>query len=110
MTNKRENSRHSTLARARIPSVFDGEALLKDLSITGCCIEYNTSLDVKSNTEYSMEIIPEKAAQIESFKLLVASRWIKSGTFSCEIGFSIVSPPKGKLFQRYVDYISWRSA
>ena len=108
--NKREYSRHSTLAYARIHGLFNGEALLKDLSITGLCIEHTALIDIKPQTDYTIEIIPEKASQIESFELVVSSRWIKTSPYACEIGFAIVSSPKGKLFQRYVDYISWRSS
>jgi hypothetical protein len=110
MLNNRENIRHPTLARARIKGLFDGEALLKDLSITGCCIECTMYVDIKPETEYKLEIIPETAAQIGSFELVVSSRWVKTSAYSCEIGFAVVASPKGKLFQRYVDYISWRSA
>jgi hypothetical protein len=110
MFNNREYTRHPTLARARIKGVFDGEALLKDLSITGCCIECTMYIDIKPETEYKLEIIPEAATQIGSFELIVSSRWIKTSAYSCEIGFAVIASPKGKLFQRYVDYISWRSA
>ncbi|MDR1429085.1 MAG: PilZ domain-containing protein [Spirochaetaceae bacterium] len=110
MFNNRENIRHPTLARARIKEVFGGEALLKDLSITGCCIECTMYIDIKPDTEYKVEILPESQAQIGSFDLVVSSRWIKTSAYSCEIGFAVISSPKGKLFQRYVDYISWRSA
>ncbi|MDR0389607.1 MAG: PilZ domain-containing protein [Spirochaetaceae bacterium] len=110
MFNNRENVRHPTLARARIKDVFEGEALLKDLSITGCCIECTMYINIKPDTEYKVEIIPESQAQIGNFELVVSSRWIKTSAYSCEIGFAVISSPKGKLFQRYVDYISWRAA
>jgi hypothetical protein len=67
-------------------------------------------IDIKPDKEYKLEIIPETAAQIRGFELVVSSRWIKTSAYSCEIGFAVVSSPKGRLFQRYVDYISWRSA
>jgi hypothetical protein len=67
-------------------------------------------IDIKPNIEYKVEILPESQAQIGGFDLMVSSRWIKTSAYSCEIGFAVISSPKGKLFQRYVDYISWRSA
>jgi hypothetical protein len=67
-------------------------------------------IDIKPETEYKVEIIPEAQAQIGSFELVVSSRWIKTSAYSCEIGFAVIASPKGKLFQRYVDYISWRAA
>jgi hypothetical protein len=40
----------------------------------------------------------------------VESKWIHAAGYSCEIGFSILESPKGRSFQHYVDYLSWRSA
>jgi hypothetical protein len=109
MFENRKSTRYPTLARALIPEVFDGEALLKDLSITGCCVEYTMFVDIKQNSPYKLQIIPDSAAKIDSFDLQVESRWIRSGGYSCEIGFTIMVSPKGRDFQRYVDYLAWRS-
>ena len=109
MFENRKNTRYPTLARALIHEVFDGEALLKDLSITGCCVEYTMLVDIKENTRYRVQIIPDSAAKIDPFDLQVESRWLRVGGYSCEIGFSIIVSPKGKDFQHYVDYLAWRS-
>ena len=109
LNNLRKSARFPAHARVRIPKVFDGEALLKDLSITGCGIESTVYLDVKPGIRYSMEIIPEKSSDVDKFNLEVESRWVRAQDYSCEIGFSIVASPKGKHFQRYVDYLSFRS-
>ncbi|MDR2102023.1 MAG: PilZ domain-containing protein [Treponema sp.] len=90
--------------------VFEGESLLKDISITGCCIECTMQVDVSQNSQYKLEVIPEHAAKIGKFELMVEARWVRSGQDACEIGFSIVASPKGKLFERYVDYLTWRSS
>jgi hypothetical protein len=42
------------------------------------------------------------------FDLLVEAKWIHAGDHAHEMGFSIVESPKGKSFQRYADYLSWR--
>jgi hypothetical protein len=109
MFNNRKSIRYPTLARALVPELFDGEALLKDLSITGCCVEYTMFVDVKLNVEYKLQVIPDSAAKIPPFELQVESRWVRSGGYSCEIGFAITVSPKGRDFQRYVDYLAWRS-
>jgi hypothetical protein len=109
MFEQRKSKRYPTTARAHIPEVFKGEALLKDLSITGCCIECTMYVDIKIGAQYKVEIIPEAASNIEKFELLAKSSWIRTGGYSCEIGFSIIASPRGKLFERYVDYLSWRS-
>jgi hypothetical protein len=110
MFDKRKNTRYPTLARALIKEVLDGEALLKDLSITGCCIEYTMFVDVKPDTSYKLQIVPDSAAGVDPFELQVESRWIRTGGYSCEIGLAIVASPKGRDFQRYVDYLAWRSS
>jgi hypothetical protein len=109
MAIKRKSVRFPAHARARIPRVLEEDALLKNLSITGCCIECTTMVNIQLDTVYKMEIIPEAASNVGSFELSVESRWIHMGGYSCEMGFMISSFPKGKLFQRYVDYLSWRS-
>ncbi|QQO09895.1 PilZ domain-containing protein [Breznakiella homolactica] len=110
MFNKRKNIRYQTLARVHLPGLFEGEAMLKDLSVTGCGIESTEFVDIKMDKKYKIQIIPEAAAKIDSFELIVEPRWIRTGEYSCEIGFYVVKSPKGKLFQRYVDYLDWRAS
>jgi hypothetical protein len=109
MFNERKSVRYSSHARARIKNAFEGDALLKDLSITGCCIECTTIADIKPNEIYSMEVIPDTASNVGNFDLMVECRWIRAGGYSCDVGFMITASPKGKAFQRYVDYLTWRS-
>ena len=105
---KREYFRYKTLARARIKGKLDEETLLKDLSITGCCITSKNNSDVFLNVQYELEVIPEEDAKIHPFMLLVEAKWTCEKENSCDIGLKIVKSPKGKKFLRYVDYLSWR--
>ncbi|MDR2303386.1 MAG: PilZ domain-containing protein [Treponema sp.] len=109
MGENRKNLRYRTLARARIEGISGGETLLKDLSITGCCVESTMYEGIKPNTRYKIEIMPEAASNIGDFELLAESKWFRTSGYSCEIGFAILESPKGRSFQRYVDYLSWRS-
>jgi hypothetical protein len=110
MVDNRKNFRYQTLAKARIEGITEADVLLKDLSITGCCIESTIYLNVKKDSQYKIEIVPETAARIGSFELLTELRWIRASGYSCEAGFSILESPKGRLFQRYVDYLAWRAS
>jgi hypothetical protein len=110
MAENRRNLRYQTLAKARIEGAAEGEILLKDLSITGCCVECTTYIDIKPNTQYRIIVVPETAANIGEFDLMTESKWIRASGYSCEIGFSILESPKGRAFQRYVDYLDYRSA
>jgi hypothetical protein len=108
MAENRKNNRYRTLAHAHILGVLEGENLLKDLSVTGCCVECTFYLDAERGKEYKLEIEPESASKIGKFELLVEIKWIRSGSYTSEVGFSITASPKGKTFQRYVDYLAWR--
>ena len=110
MLENRQNPRFHSLARAKIPGVLEGDIILKDLSITGCCVECTTVTEIQPDTRYQIEIVPEKVSRIGSFELTVERKWIRSGDYSGEIGFFITASPKGRHFQRYVDYLSYRSA
>jgi hypothetical protein len=109
MFNERKSVRYPAHARARIPSAFTGEAFLRDISITGCCIECTVNIDIRANASYKIEILPEAPAEIGRFEVTAESRWVRTGGYSYEVGFRILASPKGRLFQRYVDYLSWRS-
>jgi hypothetical protein len=108
MMEKRTQIRYTTQARARITAAFDGDVLLKDISVTGCGIESTIFMDIKINARYKMEILPEEASKIGPFEILVEVLWIRMSGYFFEAGFTIVESPTGKHFQRYVDYLSWR--
>jgi hypothetical protein len=108
MMEKRKQPRYNTQARVKFNEVFDGDALLKDISVIGCGIESTVFLEIKRDSRYKMEIHPEAASKIGPFEITVEAQWIRTGGYSFEAGFTIVESPKGKHFQRYVDYLSWR--
>jgi hypothetical protein len=110
MSDKRKDQRYRTLAHARIPGVLEGECLLRDLSVTGCCVECTALVDIEPDTQCRIEVIPENAAQIGSFDLTVQSKWVRSRGYASEAGFAIVASPRGKPFQRYVDYLGYRAS
>ena len=111
MLENRKNPRYRTLARARIAGILEGDSLLKDLSITGCCVECTSYADIQKGSRYSLAIEPESAAKIGGFELSVECVWIRSGGYSTELGFGVTASPKNaKQFQRYVDYLTYRTS
>ena len=106
---KRSSQRYSSIANARISTVKYGEILLKDISVTGCRLESTMQLDITEGTPYKLEIIPEKASSVDEFDIAVELIWTENGGYSTYYGFKILESPKGKLFQRYVDYLAYRS-
>jgi hypothetical protein len=110
MIEKRKHIRYHTLAKAQIVGVSEGDVVVKDLSITGCCIEATAHINITLNTPYTLMVLPEHAAKVGKFELPVEAKWMRIGEDSCEVGFSIPASPKGKFFERYVDYLAWRSS
>ena len=109
MQEKRKTQRFRTESQARISGIAESDGLLKDISITGCCIECDALPEVAVGTHYQLDIIPETAANIGIFRLEVESRWIR-GEEHVQAGFFIVASPKGKQFQNYVDFLTYRGA
>jgi hypothetical protein len=109
MKEQRKHTRYKTTALARVPALFDGDSLLKDISITGCCIEYTMEVEAHPNVAYTVMIEPEAGSGIEPFELKAQYRWSCSGSDTYTLGFLIVESPRGKAFQRYVDYLAYHS-
>ena len=108
MKELRKNLRYTTLAKIKIKEYGEEEFVLKDLSVTGCRMECSAEIEILPQRRFKLEIMPESEAKVNSFFLDVESKWIHLKGDSCEAGFSICESPKGKQFQRYVDYLSWR--
>lgn len=83
---------------------------MKDISVSGCRIEHTMMIDVEQGKHYTVRIKPEQDSNIGEFDLLVEACWVRPNDCACEAGFSIVESPKGKFFQRYVDYLAYRSS
>ena len=105
---QRKNRRFLSIARVQIPGVLAGDALLKDISITGCSMECTMIPDIAAAGRYTIKIIPEKNSKIGPFELVTECKWVHMKDYACDIGFDVLESPKGKAFQRYVDYLSWR--
>ena len=96
------------MARVCISGVNEDECLLKDISVTGCCVECAGAADIQPHTRYQLEIKPEGISHIGEFQLETESKWIRSNSNTTEVGLSIIASPKGKQFQHYVDYLAYR--
>jgi hypothetical protein len=98
------------MGEAHISAVPKCKLKVKNLSITGCCLECKPCLDkIKISEKYRIDIKPERKSHVRKFALEVECRWIHDGEDSSEIGFEIYAFPKGKNFQSYVDYLSFHS-
>ncbi|MDR1307536.1 MAG: hypothetical protein LBK74_08185 [Treponema sp.] len=103
------NSRFFTQGRVYMAEVLNTEALLKNLSSSGLCIESSEFMGIVPKTRYSIDIVPEEESKIGQFPLEIESRWVKAKKQSSESGFVIVIPPgtDGKvLLEQYLAYLS----
>ena len=108
MSELRRSPRYRTIARVEIQKVSGGDGLLKNISITGCCVECDDKVNIQPLTQYQLMIKPEKESRIGTFELDVECKWIRHDGHSTELGFGIIASPKGKQFQHYVDYLAYR--
>jgi hypothetical protein len=98
------------MGKARIAGILESDVLLKNLSITGCCLECTAYYDnIKANETYKIEVEPEISSNIENFELEAECRWVRNGDYFCEFGFQVTASPRGKKFQSYVDYLVYHS-
>ena len=109
MLENRKSKRYHSIARVGIPGVLEEDIMLRNISITGCCVQCLSVVDITANSEYEIKIEPESEAKIGNFTLPVECKWVRHSDDSSEIGFSIAGFPQGKTFQRYADYLAFRS-
>jgi len=107
MSENRRSPRYRTLAHVEISKVSGGEGLLKNISITGCCVEITGKVQIQPLAQYQLVIKPEKESHIGSFELTVDCKWVRDDGHGTELGFGIIASPKGKQFQFYVDYLAY---
>ena len=110
MQNFRKSERFTTSCNVKINVVPKCKFYIKNLSINGCCLKCARNPEkVKINEKYTINIKPEHGSHVHNFDLEVECRWVRNMEDSGEFGFEIISFPKGKNFQSYVDYLSFRS-
>jgi hypothetical protein len=105
---QRSHTRYRSYARVKFRELIGRECLLKDISVTGCRVECTSLADIQVDADYILEVIPEPHSKIGHFEIEVKAVWINPAGYSGEVGFHITASPKGRLFQRYVDYLSWQ--
>jgi len=108
MLDDRRSPRYRAMAHAQISGAPDDNCLLRNISITGCCVECHDAANIQPNAQYQLTIKPEGVSHIGSFQLDVECKWIRNDRSAAELGFAITASPKGKKFQRYVDYLAYR--
>jgi hypothetical protein len=109
MYEKRAVPRYVSLAQARLDHIDYTLGFLRDLSITGCRLEFSVAIALDTGKEYKIIIYPEEVSHIEPFEIIGENRWNRAGYDAFESGFFFRSSPTGKAFERYLDYLTWRT-
>lgn len=108
MSDKRAFPRYVSLAQARLDHIDYTLGILRDLSITGCRLEFSVAIALEIGKTYNIVIYPEETSHIDPFEISGENRWNRAGYDAFESGFFFHSSPAGKAFERYLDYLAWR--
>ena len=87
---------------------FEGEGLLGNISITGCCMESVTYVAITPDQVYQVKIIPSSGDDIESFGLKLKVNWTKSSETLFQAGFSLDDGQNDNRLKQYVELLKAR--
>jgi hypothetical protein len=96
--------RYVSVARVCING-FEGEAVLRNISIGGFRIESRTYASITVGEHYVMWIRPEAVSKLSSIELEVEVRWIQSTETNFSAGLLVVKQPVDQSFAKYIDFI-----
>lgn len=110
MNENRINPRFKTIGQAYIAGIIDKGLLLKNISITGCCLKSTVKTDkIKIGENYTIKIKSRNFFKNYEFDIKAECKWLRKASAYGEIGFNITVSPTGKNFQNYVDFITAHS-
>jgi c-di-GMP-binding flagellar brake protein YcgR len=101
--------RYDCLAFVRING-FEGQAILRNISAGGFCLESKTYAHVQPGEPYTIEITPVAESGITVFSVKVEARWVKSEVERFNVGFLIVNSAAERHLAKYIDYLKTQSA
>ena len=83
---------------------FEGEGLLRNVCLTGCCMESVTYVAIKPDDIYQVRIIPGVTEKTEPFTMKLVVTWTKSSETLFEAGFHVEAGQTGNSpIKRYAD-------
>jgi hypothetical protein len=87
---------------------FEGEGLLKNICISGCCMESVTYAALLPAEVYKVKIIPAADISLDPFSAALTASWTKSSEMSFEAGFSLEAGRKNPHLEKYVEYLKMK--
>ncbi|MDR0586150.1 MAG: hypothetical protein LBG26_02820 [Treponema sp.] len=105
----RKKPRYESQGQVYIAEVLDTNAVLKNLSACGLCIESKEFMDIIPHSKYTIDILPEKESNIRPFTVDIESKWIRTKKDRSESGFIIIISPGTSGEEFLNDYLNFLS-
>jgi hypothetical protein len=100
--------RYDCLAVVKVNG-FEGKAVLRNVSVSGFCMESKTYVHMQPGEQYTMEITPVAESGIAVFSVKVEARWVKSEVDHFNVGFLMVNSAAERHLAKYIDYLKQQS-
>ena len=104
---QRKAPRYSLKAGISIEG-FEGEGMLGNISISGCCMESSTFVSIIPGEQYQVTVIPGQDENIRPFSQKFVASWTKSSEMLFQAGFSLESGQSNTQMKQYVDLLTSR--
>jgi hypothetical protein len=99
---QRRAQRYESTATIRING-FEGQALINNINTGGFCMTSKTYVEIGQGQRYTMQIIPEPNAQLETIELEVEVRWTRVTGTRFIAGFQILR--SNQVLKTYITYL-----
>jgi hypothetical protein len=100
--------RYDSFAAIRVNG-FEGEALLKNVSITGFCMESRTVANLKPGEKYFIQVIPESSTGLTQFDVEVEVRWARSEVSKFDVGLLLTQTQSQKELEKYINFLKLKT-
>ena len=87
---------------------FDGEGILDNICVAGCCMESSTYVSLMPDEVYRVTIKPGPDEKIKPFTHNLKVSWTKSSEDLFQAGFSLEGDKSTAQMEQYVDILNAR--
>ena len=101
---EREEPRYSLKAGITIEG-FEGEGLMENISISGCCMESTTYAAILPDEVYNVTINPGPNDNIKPFTKKIKAAWTKCSEDIFQAGFLLEDKQSNIQFKQYVELL-----
>jgi hypothetical protein len=100
--------RYSSFASIQVNG-FEGEALLKNISTSGFCMESKTYANLAPGKKYLMQIFPEATTGLSRFDVEVEVRWVRSEVSKFDVGLLLTKTQSRLEMDKYIDFLKLKA-